>query len=172
MNKLTTRLLEEDDSRVIANAFKDQGWNKPESQYIEYYKQQQAGERRVIVAEYDGQFAGYLTIVYEPKDDYFRERGIPEIVDFNVLIKFQRQGVGSYLMDIAEKYCFEEYKVIGLSVGLLSDYGSAQRLYVKRGYLPTGTGIKYGNKTLEYFDNVQVDDDLVLSFTKRRDPVS
>ena len=169
MMKLSTRLIKEEDAKIIAKAFAEQGWNKPESQYMEYYRQQLSGQRRVIIAEYEGEFAGYLTIVFKSDDDYFRERDIPEIVDFNVLKKFQRQGVGSYLMDVAEAFCFETYHTVGLSVGLLSDYGSAQRMYVKRGYVPTGTGIKYGNRALKYFDQVQVDDDLVLSFTKRRE---
>ena len=160
--------MKESDICIIARAFKEQGWDKPESQYKLYYEQHIEETRRVVIAEYDGEFAGYITIVFHSLDSYFSERGIPEIVDFNVLIKFRKCGIGSRLMDEAEEFCFKQYETIGLSVGLLSDYGSAIRMYVKRGYVPVGDGIKYRNKVLSYFEQVQVDDDLVLSFTKNR----
>lgn len=159
------KMIEEDCSR-IAKGFDEQGWNKPVEQYETYFKEQENGERYVIIAEYNGEFAGYITIVSASSDPEFSSKGIPELVDFNVLIKHRNKGIGSTLMDVAEAYCFEEYDVVGLSVGLLSGYGSAQRMYVKRGYIPTGTGLKYGHKVLDYFEPVQLDDDLVLSFTK------
>ena len=33
--------------------------------------------------------------------------------------------------------------IVGIGVGLYPDYGSAQRLYIKRGYLPDGHGATY-----------------------------
>ena len=49
------------------------------------------------------------------------------------------------------------------------DYGAAQRLYVKRGYVPDGRGLWQGSHYVTYGDNVTVDDDLVLMFTKQLD---
>lgn len=70
-------------------------------------------------------------------------------------------------MDEIEKVVFEKSDTVGLSVGLLKDYASAQRMYVKRGYIPTEQGIKQFNRTITYSEKVCVDDDLVLSFTKK-----
>lgn len=113
-------------------------------------------------------FAGYITLLWKSPDPYFSRHNIPEIQDFNVLIAYRNRGIGSQLMDAIEEIAFEKHVTVGLSSGLLSDYGSAQRLYVKRGYIPTGEGIKYQGKVLQYNDQVKVDDDLVLSFTKSR----
>ena len=113
-------------------------------------------------------FAGYITLLWKSPDPYFSQHNIPEIQDFNVLIAYRNQGIGSQLMDAIEEIAFEKHPTVGLSTGLLSDYGSAQRLYVKRGYIPTGEGIKYKGKVLQYHDTVKADDDLVLSFTKSR----
>ena len=32
----------------------------------------------------------------------------------------------------------------GIGFGLYADYGAAQRLYIKRGYIPDGRGAHYG----------------------------
>lgn len=44
-------------------------------------------------------------------------------------------------MDAIEQIAFEKYGIVGVSVGLYYDYGNAQLLYVKRGYIPDGRGI-------------------------------
>jgi hypothetical protein len=33
--------------------------------------------------------------------------------------------------------------VVGLGVGLYNDYGNAQKLYIKKGYVPNGYGVTY-----------------------------
>ena len=38
--------------------------------------------------------------------------------------------------------------VVSLAVGLHTGYGQAQRLYIKRGYIPDGTGVWYQGQTL------------------------
>lgn len=44
-------------------------------------------------------------------------------------------------MDIAEKIAFERSDEVCIGVGLHGGYGSAQRMYVKRGYIPDGSGV-------------------------------
>src|SRR5688572_24258937 len=100
--KPVIRLLERKDISEIARAFQELGWKKPASQYERYLVQQKMNIRDVYVAFVDGQFAGYLTINWESGYHRFREKDIPEIVDFNVLPKFRRMGIGTRLMDKAE----------------------------------------------------------------------
>ncbi|HXW52885.1 MAG TPA: GNAT family N-acetyltransferase, partial [Myxococcota bacterium] len=57
--------------------------------------------------------------------------------------------------------------VVGIGVGLYDGYGDAQKLYVKRGYIPDGLGPTYRYIKLVYGQSVNVDDDLVMWFTKR-----
>ena len=121
------------DSQIISAAFSAQSWHKPVSQYAEYFREQQDGKRNVLIAEYKGNFAGYATIVWETKYAIFRDKGIPEIKDLNVLIRYRRHGIASKLMDEAEKRISQKSKYAGLGVGLYRDYGNAQIMYAKRG---------------------------------------
>ncbi len=59
---LTLRAIRKEDCQKISESFRLQGWNKPVTQYEEYFKCQASGSRDVIVAEMNGEFAGYLTI--------------------------------------------------------------------------------------------------------------
>lgn len=117
------------------------------------------------MATVDDDFAYYVTVWwgaprYEPFD------GMPEIQDFNVLPKYRRRGIGWGLMDAAEALAAERSPVVGLGVGLYADYGTAQRMYVRRGYLPDGKGIMYDNQPVPPGEMLRNDDDATLMFTK------
>ena len=160
-----TSLRPEDPPR-IAQAFSDIGWDKPEGQYVRYLDEQTADDRPVLVARMDGAFAGYLTVVWVPHYEPFRKAGIPEIQDFNVLPQYRRQGIGTALMDAAEALIATRSPTAGIGVGLYPDYGPAQRLYVSRGYLPDGRGIAWNGMHVTAMQEVMVDDDLALYFTR------
>jgi len=160
------RLLESGDIPHIAEAFKKLGWNKPASLYERYFMEQALKVRDVHVAFVGRQFAGYLTICWKSTHPPFHKAKIPEIVDFNVLPKFRRQGIGTALMDTAESEIASVSRLAGIGVGMTSDYGAAQRLYVLRGYVPDGRGLFYKNHSTPQGEQVTVDDDLVLYFTK------
>lgn len=170
MNFLTLRKLKSTDPLIISAAFAAQGWDKPVAQYEAYWHEHQSGARDVLIAEWDDEFAGYLTIVWNSWYPPFREANIPEIVDFNVLLKFQRRGIGTALMDEAERCVAMRGSVAGIGVGLMHDYGNAQILYAKRGYIPDGRGMFTGEKWVTYGDTVRVDHDLTLYFTKHLHP--
>lgn len=160
------RLLEADDSLQIAKAFEELGWDKPKSQYDRYFIEQELDIRQVHVAFIEGQFAGYLTICWTSGYPPFREESIPEIVDFNVLPKFRRMGIGTQLMDRAESEIAKASAVAGIGVGMTPDYGAAQRLYVLRGYVPDGRGLYSKRHHAQYGEEIRVDDDLALFLTK------
>ena len=165
-HNLTIRLLQEEDVPVIAKAFEELGWNKPASQYQRYLMEQRYEVRDVYIALVEAQFAGYLTICWKSTYGPFREKNIPEIVDFNVLPKFRRIRIGSQLMDKAEGAIARSSPVAGIGVGMTVDYGAAQRLYVLRGYIPDGLGLHWKDHHTQYGEQVNVDDDLAIYFTK------
>ena len=165
-DKIVLRDILMSDCAEISKQFASQGWDKPESQYLSYIELQKAGARDVIVAEMDGKIAGYLTINWESEYELFRERGIPEVVDFNVLKKFQRRGIGTALMDEAERRIKERSSYAGIGFGVFGDYGAAQILYVKRGYVPDGRGVVMDSRVLQYGDEVVIDDSVVLYLVK------
>ena len=121
----------------------------------------------MLAAFFQKKFAGYLTVLWKSEYPPFEERNIPEIVDFNVLIKFRNRRVGTLLMDAAEDLIRARSGTAGIGVGLTADYGAAQRLYVKRGYVPDGLGLSQSGKYLKYGDKITINDELTLRFTKK-----
>jgi GNAT superfamily N-acetyltransferase len=159
---LAIRPLRAGDPAMIAAAMDAIGWNKPESQYQRYLAEQQAGDRDVLVATVDGRYVGYVTVRWV--SPYFGT--IPEIQDFNVLPSDRRRGIGSALMDAAEALVATRYPVVGIGVGLYPDYGQAQRMYVRRGYLPDGRGLIYDGRQVPPMESIRNDDSATLMFTK------
>lgn len=164
---LIIRNIREDDCQTISDAFQTQGWHKPVELYLQYVYEVRHGLRDVLIAEVVGEFAGYVTILWQSEYTPFKQHDIPEIVDLNVLIRFRNQGIAGSLLQEAENRISFVSPVAGIGVGLMHDYGNAQRLYVKRGYIPDGRGIWARGKQLNYGDTVILDDDVVLYFTKK-----
>ena len=162
------RLLEKSDPPSIATAFKRMGWKKLETQYQRYFPRTDGGNsgllRRYAI---DGQFAGYVTVNWRPTYAGFADLTIPEIQDLNVLTTYRRK--------VSQAACWTAQKrkqpgvrcVVGIGVGLHPGYNAAQRLYVKRGYIPDGRGITYRGCFLQEGASVVLDDDLVMHFTKQ-----
>jgi ribosomal protein S18 acetylase RimI-like enzyme len=142
------------------------GWTKPAGYFATCCAQQERGELVLLVAEDGGSYRGHAKVVWQPDYPYFRENGIPEIQDLNVLTSFRRQGIATQLLDVAEALIIERSTVAGIGFGLYADYGAAQRLYVKRGYVPDGRGVVYRDEYVRPGATVAVDDDLVLYLTK------
>jgi GNAT superfamily N-acetyltransferase len=163
---LAIRPLAPSDIDPIANAFARLGWNKPASQYERYLDEAMKDIRTTLVATWQELFAGYLTIKWQSDYPPFRDANIPELQDFNVLPEFRRRGFGTRLMDETEKLVSARSATVGLGVALDPDYGSAQRLYVKRGYIPDGLGAMWTGTRVKWGDSVRIDDDLVLYLTK------
>lgn len=150
----------------IAKAFDELGWNKPTSQYERYWMEQILNIRDMYVAFVQDQFAGYVTVYWQSGYNPFRQRNIPEIMDFNVLPRFRRMGIGTQLMDKAEAEIARVSSTAGIGVGMTPDYGAAQRLYVLRGYIPDGNGLYYRGRPVRHGEGINADDDLVLYLTK------
>jgi GNAT superfamily N-acetyltransferase len=159
----------EQDINYFSDEFIKLGWDGRKDTLQLYFEQQNASNRDVLVAEYNGIPAGYITLIPNAEGGPFADMNIPVIMDFNVLPPYRRLGIGGRLMDAIEAVAKSKSNQISLSVGLYPDYGSAQRMYVKRGYIPDGTGLWQGNKNLAPYENCINSDDLNLFFIKQLD---
>jgi GNAT superfamily N-acetyltransferase len=156
-----------DIDRILAQ-FAAQNDNKPREIWDTYLRELENGERFVILAEADGEIAGYVTLLPRAKDAVpFLEKGIPEIKDFHVFKKFQRCGIGTVLMDRIEAIAAGIADSVCLGVGLHSGYGTAQRMYVKRGYVFDGSGAWNGEIPATPYGMVENGDDLILFMSKK-----
>lgn len=163
---ITIRPMREADIEIIHLTCAAEGWVKPRTLYRHYWQGVKEGSRAVVVAEFAQEFAGYITISWRSNYPPFREADIPELVDFNVMPRFRKQGVGTAIMDFAEDLILQRSPIAGIGVGLTHDYGAAQRLYVKRGYIPDGRGIFKYHNFVSIGDKITVGHDVALYFTK------
>lgn len=164
---LFLREIRESDCEKISQAFQQQGWGKPVAQFRKYLAYQEKGERDIIIAELNGAFAGFLTINWKSEYKPFQKKGIPEIVDFNVLKKYQRLGIGTSLMDEAEARIKKVSDFAGIGFGVTQDYGAAQILYINRNYKPDGNGLVKNSIHLKHGDVITINDDIVFCLMKK-----
>ncbi|MEG0766825.1 MAG: GNAT family N-acetyltransferase [Clostridia bacterium] len=167
MTDCVIRAMVDTDVDELDQAFCKQGWHARKQQLQLYLQEQKEGVRRVFVATWQGHVAGYLTLRPAAAAGPFQGEKIPEVSDFNVLQAYQRRGIGAMMMDTVEKAVAETCDRISLGVGLHAGYGTAQRMYVKRGYIPDGSGVWYRDARLQPYTACENDDDLVLYLSKR-----
>ena len=80
---------------------------------------------------------------------------------------FRRQGVATLLMDAAEQLARDRgIARLGITAGLFDEYGPAQRLYGRRGYIPDGRGACQGQRPQSKGMRVTIDDDLIMWLSK------
>lgn len=103
------------DIESISNGFIKQGWLGRNKILRDYFDEQTAGKRLVLVAVVGEAVAGYVTILPLAKHGPFAGR-YPELADFNVFQEFQRQGIGAALLARAEQEVQSYSPIITLGV--------------------------------------------------------
>ena len=166
-NYILIRDMIKSDARIITDEEIAQGWHQTIEKYMLRLQDQDEGRAIALVAEYKGNVAGYINVYPDSKWGAFANQGFPEIVDFGVLVKYRNNGIGSKLMDVAEEIASGYADMVYLGVGLHSGYGSAQRMYIKRGYIPDGTGVWYGEYVCPQYAGCCNDDELALYLSKK-----
>ncbi|WP_426446897.1 GNAT family N-acetyltransferase [Paenibacillus sp. S-38] len=140
---------------------------RPGSYFEQCLAENVSGTRVTLLACEDEVILGVAHLKYRSEYPYFGERGIPEINDLLVFAAYRRRGIANLLIGELERTAGERHEEMGIGVGLYKDYGSAQRIYCRRGYIPDGQGIMYENRPVAPGEQVRVDDELVLYLTKK-----
>lgn len=142
--------------------------NSPgEAYFSRCLEEQTQGKRIVLIARQKEQVAGYVFLNWSPRYQPFRRLEIPEIQDLYVVPEFRRQGIGEALVAECERLGRERgCTQMGIAVGLHAGFGSAQRLYVRLGYVPDGGGIVYDREAVRIGELRAIDDELSLMMVK------
>ncbi len=140
---------------------------EPKDYFIDCYHKQEKGEMVLLAAEIDGNYVGYVKVLWQSGYAFFKENNIPEINDLFVESEYRRQGIATRLVDEAENIICSRSKIAGIAFGMYADYGPAQRMYVLRGYVPDGNGLIYKDDYVKPGEIVPVDDDLSLFLIKK-----
>lgn len=151
--------IEEQDCERLAEVFLTKGYDESMHLYQTYLSDATVGIKDVILACSLDEIVGYVVINWQSSYEDFKEEGIPEIQDIQVLSNWRRKGIATKLMDEAEKRATNKANYCAVGVGLSEAYEALQNLYEKRNYLPDGKGIFYiqpmviQNDQLEVYDN-------------------
>ena len=128
---------------------------------------QAQGERQIILALQADAPAAVCVMNWQPKYGLYKKFGIPEIQNLYTAPAFRRQGFGAALIAYCEDLARQKgLAQIGISVGLHSGFGAAQRLYIRAGYVPDGQGITYDRQLIAAGEFRPVDDQLCLMMVK------
>jgi len=90
---------------------------------------------KVLIAEVDGEIAGYATVLTKVSSDELEDGGIEYglVSDLVISEAFRGKGFGRQLLDAAESYA-RACKVKWLRIGFLAGNQSAQNLYTSMGF--------------------------------------
>lgn len=161
------RLAEEKDIGLLKQVAAAMRARHEENYFERCMEEQAEGRRTVFLAEENGTALGYAMINWLPLYPLFRRLGMPEIQDLNVVPGARRQGAGASLVAACEGAARQAGKTeMGISVGLHSGFGAAQRLYVRLGYIPDGAGAMHDEMPVPAGEIRPVDDVLTLKLVK------
>lgn len=162
---IDVRIMDYDDIPLICKAGNDESEDN-----IIYLKNQLENQKKqecsALLALYNGEIAGYVFLYYKCRWGGLANCSLPCVVDLIVFEKYRKNRIATALMDIAEKIAKKYSNRVYLDVCLNSEYGPAQRLYVKRGYVPDGKGAYYEEKVCEINAICKNDDELTLCLVK------
>jgi len=167
-NDILIRDLIKSDAEILSHQEQAQGLldKKPE-RYFDRLKDVADGKCVSLVAEYKGNPVGYINVYLDSKWGAFANKGWPEIIDLRVLEKYQKHGIGNILMQISEDISKKYSDYVYFGVGVNSNYGSAFRMYVKRGFIPDGTGLWSNDDHLENYTDIKYDDETIIYMSKK-----
>jgi GNAT superfamily N-acetyltransferase len=119
----------------------------------------------IIAFEVDAPVA-VVTIRWKPNYPPFKEAGIPFIQNIEVQYDLRGKGYGNRVMEAIERHIAQRASKAGICVALFDDYGPAQRLYAKRGYVPDGRGACHRFTPLQRGQTITLDDDHLIWLVK------
>jgi hypothetical protein len=122
------------------------------------------GASTTILGYEAGRLAGIVTIRWHSRYPPFRERGIP-LIQY-IEIRYEDRGRDGQMLERAEQEIAWRSPLAGLCVGIFKEYGPAQRLYARRGFVPDGHGVCRAHTPLRHGEQVVVDHDLLLWLVK------
>lgn len=164
-SSIDVRIMTYNDIPLVCKADNDES----ESNLI-YLKNQLDNQNKqecsALLALYNGEIAGYVFLYYKCRWGGLANCNLPCIIDLIVFEKYRNNRIATALMDMAERIAKKHNNRIYLDVCLNSEYGPAQRLYAKRGYVPDGKGVYYQEKVCETNAVCKNDDELTLCLVK------
>lgn len=163
------RTMEKEDIQTLINNFTFP-WSSIQAttdKWTGYYHEHQKRVRTVYLVEKGREIIGYASLLRISEYPHFKRANIPEIHDVWIAQDWRNKGFGKMLIQYLEHSArVEGYLQIGIGVGLYADYGPAQQLYSRLGYIADGYGVTYNYQPTAPGESYPLDDELILWMTK------
>ncbi|WP_113929633.1 GNAT family N-acetyltransferase [Bacillus sp. P14.5] len=167
MSEVKIGFLHENEIEVVSMDLESHGIYRNAEYLEDCIREVEEGKRVIFLAKTEEKTVGMSHLLLTSRHPELRSENIPEINDLIVGPDQRGRGIGAKLLAAQEEYAKEQgFQSIGLCVGLYSDYGPAQRLYLQRGYIPDGRGVVYDYRMVEPGEMVRLDDELTLCLIK------
>jgi GNAT superfamily N-acetyltransferase len=163
---LTFRVVLPDELEAVKREVKPVFFSGDETVIEENFQEHADGSSTSILGYEEGRLVGIVTIRWKSRYPPFAAAGIPLIQNIEIAYTDRGRGLGGLMLERAEQEIAQRCRYAGLCVGIFDAYGPAQRLYVKRGFIPDGRGVCRGSEPLKEGETVQVDHDLLLWLVK------
>jgi GNAT superfamily N-acetyltransferase len=163
---MTYRRVEPHELEQVKQEVKEAFFSGDEAEINVNFQDHEDGSSTTILGYEDGRLVGIVTIRWNCKYPPFRDQNIPLIQNIEIRWEDRGRGIGGLMLEQAEKEIAQRSPTAGICVGIHDDYGAAQRLYAKRGYIPDGRGVCLGHEPLKHGQTITVDHDLLLWLTK------
>ncbi|MFA7276091.1 MAG: GNAT family N-acetyltransferase [Pseudobdellovibrionaceae bacterium] len=164
----TVKILAFEDISALNSCIETGGHSTEDNYFTRSLSEQESGKRVVFAAwSGAGRVQGYVHLNFNPLYRPFARLGLPEIQDLFVHPDFRRQGLGGHLVEACERHARGiGTSEIGIGVGITPEFGSAQRLYARLGYIPDGAGVVFEREGIRSGEVRPLDDRLCLMLTK------
>jgi GNAT superfamily N-acetyltransferase len=164
---LRFRVIQPDEIAEVKREVKVAFFSGDEATIDAHFEDHENGASTTILAYETERLVGIVTIRWYSHNPAFRAQNIPLIQNIEIRFEDRGRGLGNQMLERAEQEIALRSSVAGLVVGISAEYGAAQHLYAKRGYLPDGRGVCRGHTPLQIGESVIVDHDLLLWLKKR-----
>ncbi len=163
---LTFQVVQPDEIAQVKQEVKAAFFSGDQATIDDNFRDHENGASTTILGYESGRLVGIVTIRWQSNYALFRERNIPLIQNIEIRYEDRGRGIGNLMLEKTEQEIALRSAVAGIVVGISADYGPAQKLYARRGYIPDGRGVCRGAEPLLHGDTVTVDHDLLLWLTK------
>lgn len=166
--QISLRKAAPEDVDALAALNEAMGHHKDDGYFELCFERQEKGELDIYLVTFEKQLVAYGLLNWQPKYKLYKRLNIPAIQDLNVTPAYRRRGIATAFIEKLEHIVRQaEFDAIGISVGLTADYGPAQRIYTRLGYIPDGHGVTYDRKSIKSGEFRPIDDNLCLMMIKK-----
>jgi len=167
METFKIEILGTNSAERLLDFYMTTGFGYREYDRVKLIESVENGSWTPVVATLKGNDVGGYYLNWDPKYHLYRRMGMPELQDLRVLQSNRRHGIATALIQAGEEIARGQGRTgLGISVGLHAEFGAAQRLYVRLGYIPDGLGVTYDREVVPAGEKRPIDDDLALMMLK------